>query len=108
MVVNKNKTFNAWLTYQALYAHFTNSRKGGYDYFKYNGKLNMNEASMEKQFAKLANKRGGWSVHRAMFTTLGKTFTNKEDMLFFFLSQFTNDITSVSYTHLTLPTNREV
>ena len=58
MVVNKNKTFNAWLTYQALYAHFTNSRKGGYDYFKYNGKLNMNEASMEKQFAKLANKRG--------------------------------------------------
>ena len=93
MVVNKNKTFNAWLTYQALYAHFTNSRKGGYDYFKYNGKLNMNEASMEKQFAKLANKRGGWSVHRAMFTTLGKTFMNKEDMLFFFLSQFTNDIT---------------
>ena len=93
MVVNKNKTFNAWLTYQALYAHFTNSRKGGYDYFKYNGKLNMNEASMEKQFAKLANKRGGWSVHRAMFTTLGKTFMNKEDMLFFYLSQFTNDIT---------------
>ena len=95
MVVKQNnkKTFNAWITYQALYAHFTKSRKGGYDYFKYNGKLNMNEASMEKQFAKLANKRGGWSVHRAMFTTLGKTFMNKEDMLFFYLSQFTNDIT---------------
>ena len=94
VVKQKNKkTFNAWMTYQALYAHFTKSRKGGYDYFKYNGKLNMNEASMEKQFAKLANKRGGWSVHRTMFTTLGKTFMNKEDMLFFFLSQFTNDIT---------------
>ena len=38
MVVKQNnkKTFNAWITYQALYAHFTKSRKGGYDYFKYN------------------------------------------------------------------------
>ena len=95
MVVKQNnkKTFNAWITYQALYAHFTNSRKGGYDYFKYNGKLNMNEASMEKQFAKLAGKGGGWSVHRAMFKKLGTTFENKEDLLFFYLSQFTNDIT---------------
>ena len=95
MVVKQNnkKTFNAWITYQALYAHFTKSRKGGYDYFKYNGKLNMNEASMEKQFAKLAGKGGGWSVHRAMFNKLGTTFENKEDLLFFFLSQFTNDIT---------------
>ena len=90
---NNKKTFNAWITYQALYAHFTKSRKGGYDYFKYNGKLNMNEASMEKQFAKLAGKRGGWSVHRAMFNKLGTTFENKEDLLFFYLSQFTNDIT---------------
>ena len=77
------------ITYQAIYAHFTRE----YDYFKYNGKLNMNEASMEKQFAKLAGKCGGWSVHRTMFNTLGSQFTNKEDLVFFFLSQFTNDIT---------------
>ena len=95
MVVKQNnkKTFNAWITYQALYAHFTKSRKGGYDYFKYNGKLNMNEHSMNKQFAKLDSNKGGWSLHRAMFNKLGLTFDKKEDLLFFFLSQFTNDIT---------------
>ena len=40
---NKNKTFKAWITYQALYAHFTRE----YDYFKYNGKLNMSEYDEE-------------------------------------------------------------
>ena len=86
---NNQKTYDAWKTYQAIYAHFTRE----YDYFKYNGKLNMNQDSMEKQFSKLAGKGGGWSVQRAMFNTLGSQFTNKEDLVFFYLSQFTNDIT---------------
>ena len=85
---NKNKTFKAWITYQALYAHFTRE----YDYFKYNGKLNMSEYSMETQFAKY---EGGcqYSAQRQIFSNLGNTFEHKEDLIFFFLSQFTNDIT---------------
>lgn len=84
----KKRTFNAWITYQAINAHFTRE----YDYFKYNGKLNMTESSMEKQFYK--NESGGkYSAQRTIFSNLGKTFKHKEDLVFFFLSQFTNDIT---------------
>lgn len=85
---NKNKTFKAWITYQALYAHFTRE----YDYFKYNGKLNMSEYSMETQFAKYEGG-GNYSAQRQIFSNLGNTFEHKEDLIFFFLSQFTNDIT---------------
>ncbi len=88
-MTSNEKTFNAWITYQAINAHFTRE----YDYFKYNGKLNMTYDSMEKQFDKLANKKGGWSLHRTMFNELGKSFEHKEDLIFFYLSQFTNDIT---------------
>ena len=84
----ENKTFSAWITYQAINAHFTRE----YDYFKYNGKLNMTEYSMEKQFHK--NESGGkYSAQRAIFSDLGKMFNYKEDLVFFYLSQFTNNIT---------------
>ena len=62
---NKNKTFKAWITYQALYAHFTRE----YDYFKYNGKLNMSEYSMETQFAKYEGG-GQYSAQRQIFLIL--------------------------------------
>ena len=84
----ENKTFSAWITYQAINAHFTRE----YDYFKYNGKLNMTEYSMEKQFNK--HESGGkFSAQRTIFSNLGKTFKYKEDLVFFYLSQFTNNIT---------------
>ena len=76
---NKNKTFKAWITYQALYAHFTRE----YDYFKYNGKLNMSEYSMETQFAKYEGG-GNYSAQRQIFSNLGNTFEHKEDLIFFF------------------------
>ena len=87
MTSNEN-TFNAWVTYQALYAHFTRD----YDYFKYNGKVNMNYDSMERHFDKY-ERGGNFSVQRSIFVHLGKIFANKEDLIFFYLSQFTNDIT---------------
>ena len=81
----KKRTFNAWITYQAINAHFTRE----YDYFKYNGKLNMTESSMENQFYK--NESGGkYSAQRTIFSNLGKQFKYKEDLVFFYLSQFSN------------------
>ena len=89
MVVNQSnqRTFNAWITYQAIHAHFTRE----YDYFKYNGKLNMNEYSMEKQFMKYEGG-GSHSAQRTIFSNLGKTFESKEDLIFFYLSQVTNNV----------------
>ena len=65
----KKKTFKAWITYQAIQAHFTRE----YDYFKYNGKLNMNEHSMDKHFAK-HEIGGNFSAQRTIFSNLGKVF----------------------------------
>ena len=83
----KKKTFKAWITYQAIQAHFTRE----YDYFKYNGKLNMNEHSMDKHFAK-HEIGGNFSAQRTIFSNLGKVFDSKEDLIFFYLSQVTNNI----------------
>ena len=82
---NQNKTFNAWVVYQAINAHFTRE----YDYFKYNGKLNMTESSMERQFQK-SESGGRYSAQRAIFSDLGKMFKHREDLVFFYLSQFSN------------------
>jgi len=83
-------TFNAWVVYQGLNAHFTRTK--GYDYFKYNGKGNWNNIdSMEKSFAKL-EKNGNFSMQRKIFQDLGKTFKNREALIFFYLSQFTHGI----------------
>ena len=87
-MTNNKKTFNAWITYQAINAHFT--RK--YDYFKYNGKLNMTYDSMERHFNKYEHN-SNFSAQRTIFDNLGKTFEHKEDLIFFYLSQFTNEIT---------------
>lgn len=84
-------TYNAWYTYQGLFAHFR-SQDRKYDYFKYHGKLNFSGFdAMEKSFIKHENN-GNYSMQRKIFTDLGKKFTNKEALIFFFLSQFTNNI----------------
>jgi hypothetical protein len=83
-------TFNAWVTYQALNAHFTRTRN--YDYFKYNGKGTWsNIDSMEKSFIKY-EQNGNFSLQRKMFRNIGKSFNSKEALIFFYLSQFTNGI----------------
>ncbi len=93
MVMSNNdlqSTFNAWVVYQGMNAHFTRTRE--YDYFKYNGKGNWNNIdSMEKSFAKL-ERNGNFSMQRKIFKDIGKTFTSKESLIFFYLSQFTNSI----------------
>jgi len=84
-------TYNAWYTYQGIYAHFR-SQDRNYDYLKYNGKLKFSGIpSMEKSFYKHEHN-GNFSMQRKIFTDLGKRFTNKEALIFFYLSQFTNDI----------------
>lgn len=81
-------TFSAWVVYQGIYAHFTRD----YDYFKYNGKGNWNSIdSMERSFSKL-EKNGSFSMQRKIFKDIGKNFTNKEALIYFYLSQFTNGI----------------
>ena len=81
-------TFSAWVVYQGIYAHFTRD----YDYFKYNGKGNWNSIdSMERSFTKL-EKNGNFSMQRKIFKDIGKNFTNKEALIYFYLSQFTNGI----------------
>jgi hypothetical protein len=87
-MTSNEKTFNAWITYQAINAHFTRE----YDYFKYNGKLNMTYDSMERHFNKY-ERNSNFSAQRTIFDNLGKSFEHKEDLIFFYLSQFTNDIT---------------
>jgi len=84
-------TYEAWYTYQGLYAHFRSADRS-YDYFKYNGKLKFSGiASMEKSFLKHENN-GSFSMQRKIFQDLGNRFTNKEALIFFYLSQFTNSI----------------
>jgi len=87
-MTSNEKTFNAWITYQAINAHFTRD----YDYFRYNGKLNMTYDSMERQFNKYEHN-SNFSAQRQIFDNLGKSFKHKEDLIFFYLSQFTNGIT---------------
>jgi hypothetical protein len=96
MVMSNNdlqSTFNAWIVYQGIYAHFTRE----YDYFKYNGKGNWNNIdSMQRSFAK-QEKNGNFSMQRKIFKDIGKTFDNKEALIFFYLSQFTNGIVYPSH-----------
>ena len=87
---DKESTYNAWVTYQALNAHFTRTRD--YDYFKYNGKGTWSSIdSMEKSFIKY-EQNGNFSLQRKIFKDIGNTFTNKEALIYFYLSQFTNGI----------------
>ena len=46
---------------------------------------------MEKHFSKFEHN-GKYSAQRSIFEDLGKQFTEREDLIFFYLSQFTNDI----------------
>ena len=93
MVMSDNDlavTFKAWVVYQGLNAHFTRTKD--YDYFKYNGKGNWNSIeSMENSFLKL-EKNGNFSLQRKIFKDIGKTFTDRAALVFFYLSQFTNGI----------------
>ena len=84
-------TYEAWYTYQGLYAHFRSVDRS-YDYFKYHGKLKFSGIlSMEKSFHKHENN-GNFSMQRKIFQDLGHRFTNKESLIFFYLSQFTSNI----------------
>ena len=87
-VTSNEKTFNAWKIYHGLYLHFFND----YDYHKYGGKGPWNNInSMEKSFSKY-ERNGKYSAQRSIFEDLGKQFTEREDLIFFYLSQFTNNI----------------
>jgi hypothetical protein len=89
---DEQTTFKAWVVYQGIYAHFM----GAYDYFKYSGNGNFNNIEMmRKQFAKQEN--GGISMQRTIFTNLSKTYENKDALIFFYLSQFSNDIMWPTY-----------
>lgn len=92
-MINSNieQTYNAWYTYQGMWAHFNHVLRN-YDWFKYHGKLNYSGIdAMEKSFLKHENN-GNFSMQRKVFTDIGKRFTNKEALIFFYLSQFTNNI----------------
>ena len=81
-------TFNAWKVYHGMYMHFKND----YDFFKYNGKGNWETMEiMEKYFAKF-EQYGKSSFQRGFFETLGKTYGERKDLIFWFLSQFTNEL----------------
>ena len=94
MVMNNSSlqaTYEAWYTYQGIYAHFRSTDRN-YDYFKYHGKLKFSGiAAMEKSFVKHEHT-GNFSMQRKIFQDLGNKFTNKEALIFFYLSQFTNNI----------------
>ena len=92
MMVSHNNdlqiTYNAWVVWHGIRAHFTRD----YDYFKYNGKGNWaNIDSMQRSFAKV-EQYGKYSGQRKLFHNIGKAFTNKESLIFFYLSQFTNGL----------------
>ena len=80
-------TYKSWSIYRALYLHFT----GDYDYHRYGGKSArlISVPAMEKHFSKY-EANGNYSSQRLVFQNLSKNFENKEDLTFFFLSQFTN------------------
>ena len=85
---SNEKTFNAWKIYHGLYLHFFND----YDYHKYGGNGPWNNInSMEKSFSKYEGNVK-YSAQRSIFEELGKQFTEREDLIFFYLSQFTNRI----------------
>jgi len=85
---SNEKTFNAWKIYHGLYLHFFND----YDYHKYGGNGPWNNInSMEKSFSKYEGNVK-YSAQRSIFEELGKQFTTGEDLIFFYLSQFTNRI----------------
>ena len=87
-VTSNEKTFNAWKIYHSLYLHFFND----YDYHKYGGNGPWNNInSMEKSFSKYEHN-DKYSAQRSIFEELGKQFTEREDLIFFYLSQFTNNI----------------
>ena len=80
--------YRAWKVYHAMYLHFTTD----YDYFKYFGNATWGTvASMEKYFSKFEHN-SKYSAQRSIFEELGKQFTEREDLIFFYLSQFTNRI----------------
>ena len=80
--------YRAWKVYHAIYLHFTTD----YDYFKYCGNATWGTiASMEKYFSKFEHNNK-YSAQRSIFEELGKQFTEQEDLIFFYLSQFTNRI----------------
>jgi hypothetical protein len=84
-------TYEAWYTYQGLYAHFRHEARN-YDYLKYNGKLKFSGiASMEKSFSKHESS-GNFSMQRKVFKDIGDRFKDKDALVFFYLSQFTNNI----------------
>ena len=84
-----NVTFQAWKVYHGMYMHFTNDT---YDFFKYRGKGNWDKiSSMEKYFSRF-ERYGKLSAQRGFFETLGKTYTSRDDLIFFYLSQFTNEL----------------
>ena len=86
-------TFGAWVVYQGIYAHFTRD----YDYFKFNGKGNWSSIdSMQRSFSK-QELNGNFSSQRKIFKDIGNEFTNKEALIYFYLSQFTNGITYPTY-----------
>ena len=86
-------TFSAWVVYQGIYAHFTRD----YDYFKFNGKGNWSSIdSMQRSFSK-QELNGNFSSQRKIFKDIGNEFTNKEALIYFYLSQFTNGITYPTY-----------
>ena len=86
-------TFKAWVSYQGIYAHFTRD----YDYFKFNGKGNWSSIdSMQRSFSK-QELNGNFSSQRKIFKDIGNEFTNKEALIYFYLSQFTNGITYPTY-----------
>ena len=83
------QTFKAWKAYMAIRLHFT----GEYDYFKYKGTSTWGTiASMEKYFSKF-EARSISAAQRTIFWNLGQAFKDRKDLVFFFLSQFTNDRT---------------
>ena len=56
-------TYNAWVVWHGIRAHFTRD----YDYFKYNGKGNWaNIDSMQRSFAKV-EQYGNYSGQRKIF-----------------------------------------
>ena len=94
---DQTQTFKAWKTYMGIRLHFL----GEYDYFKYCGNAPWGTIrSMEKYFIKY---EGGvrFSAQRTIFENLGKRFVDstagygadRQDLVFFYLSQFTNERT---------------
>ena len=68
--------YEAFGLYNALKLHFTQE---SYDYFKYNGKTNVSLSSFE-------NRKDKWH-----FTKLSRKFNNKDDLVFFIVSNLVNN-----------------